>query len=55
MNFIDHFSDLIDPRNDITKRYELLNIVFLVATAVMPGAEGWKEIQAFEGCVLIML
>ena len=47
MSFIDHFSDLEDPRSDINKRYELLDIVFLVATAVMSGAEGWKEIKEF--------
>ncbi len=47
MSFIDHFSDLVDPRSDINKRYELLDIIFLMATAVMSGTEGWKEIQAF--------
>lgn len=47
MLFIERFSILEDPRTDINKKYELLDILFLTATAVLSGAEGWKDIKEF--------
>jgi hypothetical protein len=38
--FIEHFSDLKDPRDDKTKKHELMDILFLVIAAVIGGAEG---------------
>jgi len=38
MSFIDHFQDLEDPRSHITRRHDLLDIVFLTLSAIMSGA-----------------
>jgi predicted transposase YbfD/YdcC len=45
--FIDHFSDLKDPRDDKNKKHQLMDIVFLVIAAVISGAEGWEAIETF--------
>lgn len=47
MCFIDHFSELDDPRKDINIKYDFLDIVFLTVCAVVSGAEGWKDIKQF--------
>jgi predicted transposase YbfD/YdcC len=45
--FIEHFSDLKDPRDDKNKKHQLMDIVFLVIAAVISGAEGWEAIETF--------
>jgi hypothetical protein len=45
--FMEHFSDLKDPRDDKNKKHELMDILFLVIAAVISGAEGWEAIEAF--------
>jgi predicted transposase YbfD/YdcC len=45
--FMEHFSDLKDPRDDKNKKHQLLDILFLVIAAVISGAEGWEAIEAF--------
>jgi predicted transposase YbfD/YdcC len=45
--FIEHFSDLKDPRDDKNKKHQLMDIVFLVIAGVISGAEGWEAIETF--------
>jgi predicted transposase YbfD/YdcC len=45
--FIEHFSDLKDPRDDKNKKHHLMDILFLVIAAVISGAEGWEAIEGF--------
>jgi len=40
MSFIKHFQALEDPRKEINKQHDLLDILFLTAAAIMSGAEG---------------
>ncbi|HDO7940781.1 TPA: ISAs1 family transposase, partial [Legionella pneumophila] len=47
MSFVENFSILKDPRSEINQRHNLLDILFLAGTAVMSGAEGWKDIKDF--------
>jgi DDE family transposase len=47
--FMEHFSDLKDPRDDKNKKHQLMDILFLVIAAVISGAEGWEAIETF-GC-----
>lgn len=47
MSFVTHFESLEDPRRDINRKHELLDIIFLTVTAVLSGAEGWKGIKEF--------
>jgi hypothetical protein len=46
-DFVSCFSDLEDPRIDRTKRYPLMEIIFLVTAATISGCEGWKAIRDF--------
>lgn len=46
-NLLTHFSDLEDPRIDRTKRYPLIEIIFLVVSAAISGCDGWKSIKDF--------
>ena len=47
MAFMDHFESLTDPRSHINKRHDLHDILFLVVSAILSGAEGWKDIKEF--------
>lgn len=54
-NILNHFSTLPDPRVDRTKRYPLIEIVFLIITATISGCEGWKQIKDFGDLKLTWL
>ena len=41
------FASLLDPRVERTKRHHLLDIVLIAICAVVCGAEGWVEVEAF--------
>ena len=44
---IEHFVNLPDPRVNRTKRYPLIEILFLVIAAIISGCEGWQQIKDF--------
>jgi len=46
-DLISQFSKLTDPRVDRTKRYPLIEIIFLAISATISGCEGWKSIRDF--------
>lgn len=46
-SLIEHFKVLPDPRVDRTKRYPLIEIVFLIIAGAVSGCEGWKQIRDF--------
>lgn len=46
-DLLSHFKDLEDPRVDRTKRYPLIEIIFLIISATISGCEGWKSIRDF--------
>lgn len=41
------FASLLDPRVERTKHHQLLDIVLIAVCAVVCGAEGWVEVEAF--------
>jgi predicted transposase YbfD/YdcC len=43
----DHFAALTDPRCDRAKQHQLLDIVTIALCAVICGAEGWTDVEAF--------
>jgi predicted transposase YbfD/YdcC len=45
--FIIHFSQLQDPRLDRKKRHSLLDIIAITVCAVIAGADGWTDVEAF--------
>jgi predicted transposase YbfD/YdcC len=47
MAFMDHFGRVEDPRSRINQRHDLHDILFLTVSAIMSGAEGWKDIKEF--------
>ena len=47
MSLLTHLATIDDPRRDINKKHELLDILFLTVSAVLSGAEGWKDIKEF--------
>ena len=42
-----HFADLDDPRSEHTRLHGLLDIIALTLCAVVSGAEGWTEVEAY--------
>jgi len=46
-DLLTHFNTLEDPRVDRTKRYPLIEIIFLIISATISGCEGWKSIRDF--------
>ena len=47
MSVLTHSATIDDPRRDINKKHEWLDILFLTVSAVMSGAGGWKDIKDF--------
>ena len=47
MSFINHFSQVQDPRSHINQKHDLLDVIFLTVVAIISGAEGWKDIKQF--------
>lgn len=47
MTLLERLNRIPDPRNDINVKHDLVDVVFLVFSAVLSGATGWKSIQDF--------
>lgn len=47
MSFIKHFTEVSDPRTNINVKHDLIDVLFLSISAVLSGAEGWKDIKDF--------
>ncbi len=47
-SLVDHISIIHDPRQSWNVNHKLTNIIFLVVTAVIGGAEGWENIEDFD-------
>jgi predicted transposase YbfD/YdcC len=46
-DLLGHFANLTDPRVERTKRYPLMEIIFLIISATISGCDGWKSIRDF--------
>ena len=46
-NVLVHFSDLVDPRVERTKRHPLLTVVAIALCGVICGADSWVEVAEF--------
>ena len=49
-NLGEHFGNLEDPRRDLGKRHQLLDIIAMTICAVIGGAEGWSDVELFVKC-----
>jgi len=47
MSLFDHLSIIKDPRSPINREHDLVDIIFLVMSAIASGCEGWLEIEEF--------
>ena len=47
MTFIEHLSVVEETRSTINKKHDLVDVIFLVISAIMAGAEGWQDIQTY--------
>jgi predicted transposase YbfD/YdcC len=47
ISVIEHFSEMIDPRENQGKRHPLLSIIVIALCGVICGADGWAEIEEF--------
>lgn len=47
MTLIEHLSVIKDTRSDINQKHDLVDVMFLVITAIMAGAEGWQDIETY--------
>jgi len=46
-DLLSHFKELPDPRVERTKRYPLIEIIFLIISGTLSGCDGWKSIRDF--------
>jgi len=51
-SIVEHFSCLEDYRIERHKKHELIEVIVLSITAIISGAEGWKDIVDFGECKL---
>ncbi|CEK23532.1 putative transposase [Xenorhabdus nematophila AN6/1] len=47
MTLIEHLSVVKETRSDINRQYDLIDVIFLVVSAIMAGAEGWQDIETY--------
>ena len=47
MSLIEHLRLIPDPRKDLNKQHELMDVIFLAFSAVLSGATGWKSMEQF--------
>lgn len=47
MDLFEHLSVVTETRSDINRRHDLIDVIFLVISAIASGAEGWRDIQEF--------
>ncbi|MEZ9063888.1 MULTISPECIES: ISAs1 family transposase [unclassified Vibrio] len=47
MNLIEHLSVIEDTRSDINQKHDLIDVMFLVISAIASGCEGWQDIEFY--------
>lgn len=47
LDFVDHFSSVEEPRLDRTKRYDLLDVLFVCVAGTIAGCDGPSDIASF--------
>ena len=47
MSLLEHLRLIPDPRKDLNKQHELMDVIFLAFSAVLSGATGWKSMEQF--------
>jgi len=47
VNLLKHLSVVEDTRSDINQKHDLVDIIFLVISAITSGCEGWQDIETY--------
>ena len=47
MTLIEHLTLVEETRSDINRKHDLVDVMFLVISAIMAGAEGWQDIETY--------
>ena len=47
MTLIEHLTLVEETRSDINQKHDLVDVMFLVVSAIMAGAEGWQDIETY--------
>ncbi|WDS54346.1 ISAs1 family transposase [Vibrio aestuarianus] len=47
MSLLDHLSVVEDTRSDINQKHDLIDVIFLVISAIAAGCEGWQDIESY--------
>lgn len=47
MNLLEHLSVVEDTRSHINQKHDLIDIIFLVISAITAGSEGWADIETY--------
>lgn len=47
MTLIEHLTLVEENRSDINRKYDLVDVIFLVISAIMAGTEGWQDVETY--------
>lgn len=47
LNLIEHLSVVQETRSDINKKHNVIDVMFLVISAITSGSEGWQDIEIY--------
>ncbi|MDE1485368.1 transposase family protein [Xenorhabdus bovienii] len=47
MTLIEHLSVVEETRSKVNQKHNLVDVIFLVISAILAGAEGWQDIQTY--------
>lgn len=47
MTLIEHLTLIEETRSDINRKHDLVDVMFLVISAIMARAEGWHDIETY--------
>lgn len=55
MTLLEHLTIVEETRSEINQRHDLIDVMFLVLSGIMSGAEGWKDIETYGDSKLAWL
>ncbi|MDC9581082.1 transposase family protein, partial [Xenorhabdus sp. PR6a] len=47
MTLMEHLSVVKEIRSETNRKHDLIDVIFLVISAIMAGAEGWQDIETY--------
>ncbi|CAM4029495.1 transposase family protein [Shewanella aquimarina] len=47
MNLLEHLTVVEDARSDVNQKHNIVDVLFLVLSAIISGAKGWQDIETY--------